>query len=145
MVFLLITAIFLSSLVQAKGWETDFNLASSSAERSGKYMLLYFSGSDWCGWCKKLDSQVFSKQEFKRYAHKNLICVQLDFPRKKSQSKKLKKQNQELAMKYSVRGYPTVFILSPQGEVLERSNYKDGGAKKYVEDLQQVIDAHKKR
>ena len=145
MVFVAVAALIMAASVQAKEWETDFKRASSGAEKTSKYMLLYFSGSDWCTWCKKLDKEVFEKRSFKDYSRKNLVCVTLDFPEKKSQRKKLKKQNQALAEKYGVRGYPTVLILSPQGNPVARTGYRAGGAKNYVEHLEGIISAHKEK
>ncbi len=139
---ILIAAAFLTSYAQAKDWETDFDHALSSAEKTKKYMLVYFSGSDWCGWCKKLDKEVFSNSKFKTYARRNLICIQLDFPRKKTQSKKLREQNRELAMKFGVRGYPTVFVISPRGDLVARTGYQAGGAESYVEHLRGFIEAY---
>lgn len=91
---------------EAADWETDFGKASTNASKSGTYMLLDFSGSDWCGWCMKLDKEVFSKPDFKSFAKTNLVCVLVDFPQQKRQSKKLKDQNAELAKKYGIRSYP---------------------------------------
>ena len=65
----------------ADGWETDFAKASAKAKAEGKHILIDFSGSDWCGWCIKLDKEVFSKKAFKSYAKENLILVLADFPR----------------------------------------------------------------
>ena len=127
----------------AKGWKTDFRKAAKEAKESGKYMLLDFSGSDWCGWCVRLDQEVFSKQEFKAYATKNLVCVLLDFPRRKPQSKELKRQNQALMKKHGVRGFPTIIILSPTGQLVARTGYRPGGPGKYVEHLKAVIEPHK--
>ena len=129
--------------VEAKDWETDFKKASATAKKSGKYMLLDFTGSDWCGWCIKLDDEVFSKSSFKSYARGNLVRVMLDFPRNKRMSKKLISQNAELAKKYGVSGYPTVLILSPDGDLVGKTGYKKGGPKKYVEHLTAMIDNHK--
>jgi len=128
---------------EAKDWETDFEKASARAKEAGKYMLLDFSGSDWCGWCIKLDKEVFSKNAFQKFAKANLVCVMLDFPRAKPQSNKLKKQNKALAEKYGIRGFPTVLILSPDGDPVERTGYQRGGPEKYVEHLTEIIDKHK--
>ena len=130
---------------EAAGWETDFAKASTNASKSGLYMLLDFSGSDWCGWCMKLDEEVFSKADFKKYAKTNLVCVLVDFPQQKNQSKKLKEQNAELAKQYDVQGYPSVIVLSPEGNLVGRTGYQEGGAKKYVEDLKKMIDEHKQK
>ena len=130
---------------EAADWETDFAKASTNASKSGLYMLLDFSGSDWCGWCVKLDKEVFSKPEFKTFAKTNLVCVLVDFPRQKHQSKKLKEQNADLGKKYGIRGYPSVIILSPDGDLVGRTGYQEGGAKKYVDQLKAMIAEHKKQ
>ena len=41
-------------------WLTDFDQAKQQAAASGKYILINFTGSDWCGWGKRLDQEVFS-------------------------------------------------------------------------------------
>jgi len=126
-------------------WETDFEAASKTAKASNRYMLLDFSGSDWCGWCIRLDKEVFSKKEFKNYAKKNLVCVLVDFPRRKSLRKRVAEQNKKLAAKYKVRGYPTVIVLSPGGDTVAQTGYRKGGAKKYVKHLGELIDPHREK
>ncbi|OGV46930.1 MAG: hypothetical protein A2X46_19185 [Lentisphaerae bacterium GWF2_57_35] len=128
---------------QAKSWEDDFEKASAEAKQSGKYMLVDFSGSDWCGWCIKLDKEVFSRKEFKVFAEDNLVLVLLDFPRQKPQSKKLAKQNDALQKKYGIKGFPTVLILDPSGQLVETTGYQAGGAEPYVEMLKKIIEEHK--
>jgi protein disulfide-isomerase len=120
-------------------WQTDFATASANARKSGLYMLLDFSGSDWCGWCMKLEAEVFSKPEFRQYANGNLVSVLVDFPNEKPQTKQLKAQNAELARKYGIEGYPTVIILSPEGEQVGKTGYLAGGAKNYVDNLKIII------
>ena len=134
----------LGSLRASAGeWETDFAKASEAAKKDSKYMLLDFSGSDWCGWCMKLDKEVFKTADFKDYAKQNLVLVLLDFPHTKPQSKKIKDQNKELAQKYEIKGYPTVIILSPDGELVGQTGYKSGGGAKYVEHLKAIIEKNK--
>lgn len=123
----------------ASHWETDFEHAQKLASESGKYMLLDFTGSDWCGWCIRLKDEVFSKKSFLAYAKEKLVLVQVDFPRKKAQSKELKEQNRALASKYGIRGYPTIIILSPKGDFIQQTGYQAGGAEAYVEHLEELI------
>lgn len=120
-------------------WETDFEAALARAEAENKSLLLDFTGSDWCGWCVRLKDEVFSKKEFKEYAQENLILVELDFPRQKKLSKELKKQNQELAKKFGVRGYPTIILLDKKGKKVGQTGYKAGGPKAYVEHLEKML------
>jgi len=126
-------------------WQTDFGKASAEAKADNKYILMDFSGSDWCGWCMKLDEEVFSKKAFKEFAKSDLVCVIVDFPRAKKLPAKLTRQNSELQNKYKVHGYPTVILLSPDGELAATLGYQEGGPEKYVEDLKKMIEAHKQK
>ena len=121
------------------GWTDDFEAAKKQAAAEGKLMLVDFSGSDWCGWCKKLDREVFAKPEFLKGVKKDFVLVMIDSPRDKSLlSEKATKQNPELQRQYKISGYPTVLILDAEGEVLEKTGYREGGPKKYVKYLLDV-------
>ncbi|HJO95407.1 MAG TPA: thioredoxin family protein [Victivallales bacterium] len=65
------------------GWLTNWNEAKKLSAAQNKPILMDFSGSDWCGWCIKLDKEVFSKSKFKKFANKNLILFLADFPSQK--------------------------------------------------------------
>ena len=123
-----------------EGWLTSHDDAVAQAEATGKPILVDFTGSDWCGWCIKLDKEVFSTSAFKEWAGENVILLVLDFPRSKSQSAKLKQQNQRLQQKYGVRGYPTILFLDEKGGVIGRSGYRRGGAEAWIVNAQNVID-----
>ncbi len=138
----LIVALFLGLFASAfadDGWMTDFDAAKAKAAEENKPMLLDFTGSDWCGWCVKLDKEVFSQKAFQDYADGALILVQLDFPRSKSQSDELKAQNEALLKQYEVQGFPTVLILSPEGKLVGTTGYQPGGAEAYVEQLKDIV------
>ena len=121
------------------GWTDDFEAAKKQAEKEDKLLLVDFSGSDWCGWCKKLDNEVFSKPEFLNGVKNDFVLVMIDSPSDKSLlSEKAAKQNPELQKKYMISGYPTVLIMDAAGEVLDKTGYRDGGAKAYVEYLMDV-------
>jgi protein disulfide-isomerase len=139
--------VILTGSVWAAGnaWMTDMDNAMKLSAKTGKPILADFSGSDWCGWCIKLDREVFSKKVFLDYAKKNLILVMLDFPRRKSQSSKLTSQNKKLMTKYKVRGFPTVLLLDSKGKVIATTGYRRGGAKKYVEHLEKLLEKHNKK
>src|SRR2546430_1281570 len=77
-------------------WLTDLPKAQEKAKTDKKLVMLDFTGSDWCGWCIKLNNEVFSKAEFAKYAKDNLVLVEVDFPRKKQQPEELKRANQAL-------------------------------------------------
>ncbi|MFA7229761.1 MAG: thioredoxin family protein [Victivallaceae bacterium] len=138
----LFAAVAMVSSVVAAGdgeWLTDMKKAQELSAKTGKPILADFSGSDWCGWCIKLDKEVFSQKEFKEFASKNLILVMVDFPRKKAQSEEVKKQNQELQSKYEIQGFPTVLLLDSKGEVIGRTGYVRGGATNYIANLEKML------
>jgi thioredoxin-related protein len=122
-----------------EGWMTDFEAAKAQAAEKGKPMLVDFTGSDWCGWCIKLKKEVFSQDAFQSYAEDALVLVEIDFPRSKEQSDEVKAQNEALAKKYGIRGFPTILLLSPEGELIGRTGYQPGGAAKYVAHLKEVL------
>lgn len=123
-----------------KGWTEDFEAAKLQAAKEGKLILMDFSGSDWCGWCKKMDEEVFTKDRFVKEASKKFVLVSVDSPRDKSILSALaRKQNRELAEEYKVRGYPTVVIVDPDGkEVKRHSGYRAGGPNGYMKYLREL-------
>lgn len=128
-----------ASAFAGDGWMTDFEAAKAKAKAENKPLLLDFTGSDWCGWCIKLDKEVFSKDAFKEYASAELVLVELDFPRGKEQPAELKAQNEKLAKQYGVRGFPTIVVLSPEGELIEKTGYQRGGPEAYVEHIKGIL------
>ena len=120
-------------------WHENIEKAGAEAKESDKPMLLNFSGSDWCIWCKKLNKEVLSKSAFESYAKNNLVLVNVDFPQFTSQNDDVKKQNQKLAQTYQVRGFPTVVLLSSDGEEIGRTGYQPGGPEKYIEHIKEII------
>ncbi len=113
-------------------WTTDYKAALAVAANQHRNVFLFFTGSDWCGWCKKLDGEILSTPEFKAYAGAKLVLVELDFPRQKEQSEAVKSQNQELQRQFKIQGYPTVIVLNPQGESVGRFGYQPGGPEPFI-------------
>lgn len=120
-------------------WITDYKQALAAANTDGKPILVNFTGSDWCIWCKRLMNEVFTKDEFINYAKENLVLLKLDFPRSLPQTPQEKQQNEELAKKFSITGFPTIVILDKDGKEKARTGYQQGGAEKYVQHLQELI------
>ncbi len=131
--------------VASDGWLTNFEEAKKVAAEKNLPIIADFSGSDWCGWCIKLDNEVFSKEEFKKYAKDNLVLFMADFPRASKQSAEIKKQNETLAKQYGVRGFPTVLVLDSTGKQIAKTGYQAGGAKKYIEHIKGLIPAKKEK
>lgn len=119
-------------------WLTDVPQAQAQAKKDNKLVLMDFTGSDWCPWCIKLRNEVFDTQEFKTYADKNLVLVEVDFPRKKAQSAELKKANAALERKYGIQGYPTVIVLNGEGKKVGELGYQPGGPKPFIAALNKL-------
>jgi thioredoxin-related protein len=92
-------------------WHTDLMKAQDISKASGKPIFAFFTGSDWCGWCIKLQRNVLEKPGFKEWAKKNVVLLELDFPRRKQQAPELQQQNAGLQQAFGVQGYPTVWIF----------------------------------
>ena len=97
-------------------WLTDLAAAKKQAAEEKKPILMFFTGSDWCGWCKKLHADVLDKKDFQDFAKESVILLELDFPNSIPQSDELKKQNKALGEKFKVSGYPTMVLVAPDGE-----------------------------
>lgn len=128
------------NVLAGEGWLTDFDQARREAAEKGRPILVDFSGSDWCGWCIRLDREVFSQEAFKTFAEENLVLFLADFPRQKTQPDELVQQNRKLMNEYGVRGFPTVLLLDEKGGVLARTGYRPGGAEPYVEHLKELME-----
>jgi len=116
-------------------WLADFDAAVAAAKAEGKDLLVDFTGSDWCGWCIKLDDEVFKHDEFYNEASKHFVLVALDFPNDPEIKAKVPnpKRNEELQEKYEVQGFPTILLMNADGEVYGSTGYRPGGAQKYVD------------
>ena len=127
-------------------WTQDFDAAKELAKEKGLPMFLNFTGSDWCGWCKLMDSQVFSKTEWKNYAKTNLVLVTIDFPQNKSLvPSKYVSRNQSLQTQYKVRGYPTYIIINPHDQKVlgQLGASRDATPQQFIRDVKKITDNHK--
>lgn len=107
---------------EALTWHTDLLKAHELSQKTKKPIFAMFTGSDWCIWCKKLQADVFAKPDFIKWAGKNVILLEVDFPRFKQLSPELQTQNATLAQALPVPGYPTVWMFFLTKEK-DKTNY----------------------
>lgn len=150
----MIVALFLlvSSFSNAQElvWHTDANKAITESNKSKKPLLLFFTGSDWCGWCIKLQKEVFTQPDFKKWAKDNVVLLELDFPRRTAQEDNIKMQNAQIQQVFGVRGYPTIWFVNAQIEN-EKVNfapvgsvgYVAGGPEKWIESAKTILASKK--
>ena len=124
---------------KADAWVQDFAKAKEQAAKEGKDLLIDFTGSDWCFWCKRLDKEVFAEAAFADEAPKSFVLVKLDFPSDESLvTAEIKAQNEKLKEQYAVEGFPTVFLTDAEGKPYAQTGYQKGGASKYMEHLAEL-------
>lgn len=124
----------------AADWLTNFKAAQQQAAKENKTILLDFTGSDWCPYCKNLKAKVLDSPEFAKFAQEKLVLVEVDFPRKKPLEAKQQKANDKLMDKYKVEIYPTLVLTDAKGKKQgEIAGYDDASAEKYLEKLNEII------
>ena len=120
-------------------WTSNLEKAIEQAKKENKAVLVNFTGSDWCIWCKRLSAEVFQQKEFETYAKDNLVLVMLDFPKNIEQTQETKSYNNMLAQKYGIQGFPTILIFNNQGKMVAQTGYQPGGASNYVKHIQSYL------
>ena len=129
--------------VSTPEWLVNYENAHEVAVQQNKYILLNFSGSDWCGPCIKMKKEVFESESFLSLAEKHLVLLRADFPRaKKNQlSKEQTKHNEVLAEKYNPEGkFPFTVLLDSNGNVLKKwDGYVFSSQDKFIADLHDTI------
>ena len=113
----------ISNLANNSGWLINYEDVYNQSVEQNKPIMANFTGSDWCGWCKKLKKAVFDTETFKKWAEQNVILFELDYPRRTPQDSNIKQQNANLQRTFGqlVRGFPTVLIFD-----IERVLQEDG-------------------
>lgn len=94
------------------GWMVDLDKAYAASVKEGKPIMANFTGSDWCGWCKRLTATVFSQPEFTAWAKDHVILLELDFPKRTQIPEKFRTQNSRLQSAFNVRGFPTIWVFN---------------------------------
>jgi thioredoxin-related protein len=117
-------------------WTTDAAAAEARARAENKKQFLFFTGSDWCVWCQRLDREVLTTVEFSKYAKGHLVLVKLDFPNSIPQPDEVKAQNHRLSQQYRIQGYPTIIVLDAEGKKLGELGYQPGGPGPFIKALQ---------
>jgi protein disulfide-isomerase len=136
--FLLVICAGISQTARSEnvGWFTDAQAAQAKAKAENKLVLLDFTGSDWCAWCKRLKKSVFDKPEFAEFARSNLVLVEVDFPRNKTLPQDQQEANARLDKTYGIESYPTIILLDPDGKQVGRMGFVFGGPSAFIAKLE---------
>lgn len=118
-------------------WETDFGSALDQARARKCRILILYTGSDWCPWCKKMDAEVYSRPEFAKYSHEKFVLLKLDYLRHTPMTDAAKAQNSDMLQRYHVNGYPNLVIVDMNGKALGRlTGYYEGGPDHFIHMIQ---------
>jgi protein disulfide-isomerase len=127
--------VVVSTTLQAQDkltWHNNIDEAIKVSKFENKPLFLFFTGSDWCGWCIRLQKEVFKTPEFEAWAKDKVVLVELDFPRRTPQADALKIQNNQLQQFFQVRGYPTVWFTKAGAPVDGKTSFEQLGSSGYV-------------
>lgn len=122
----------LATQAQDLKWYTDVKEAIKVSNKEKKPLMLFFTGSDWCGWCIRLQNEVLKTPEFSKWAKESVVLVELDFPRRTAQSEVIKTQNNELQQVFGVQGFPTVYFANANVNKEGKINFEGLGSTGYV-------------
>ncbi|HNV69579.1 MAG TPA: protein disulfide isomerase family protein [Candidatus Ozemobacteraceae bacterium] len=92
------------ALVASDDWLKNIDDGLKQAKAENKIVMVDFTAT-WCGWCKKLQTDVFDREEFQKFAAEHLVLVSIDAD-----------ANRDLVTKYGVEGFPTIVFLNANGD-----------------------------
>jgi protein disulfide-isomerase len=123
------------------GWLVNLDEAYAQSKKTGKPIMANFTGSDWCGWCKKLTASVFSQADFQKRAKDNVLLLELDFPRRRQPPAEIQQQNAGLQRAFKVQGFPTVWVFDLDKDATSgRYQISAIGKTGYTPSVQQFTD-----
>ncbi len=131
----------LSATPPDESWFTNFREAKAEAQKKDLPMFLFFTGSDWCPWCKRLTAETLDTARFRDFVKDKFVLVFLDFPRKSMLPEAIEWQNKKLSDLYGVEGFPTVIVTEPNGRKIVELGYEE--TDKFLLQLQRVLDFRK--
>ncbi|MEZ4854275.1 thioredoxin family protein [Flavobacterium sp.] len=131
-IIIMLTFFGLTTQAQELKWHTDISEATKIALDENKPLFLFFTGSDWCGWCIKLQKEVFQKPEFAKWATENVVLVELDYPKRKQLPTELQQQNAQMQQMFQVTGFPTIWFVKPVKQEGKKVNLDELGKTGYV-------------
>ncbi len=89
---------------------TDFRSALSKAAAEDKLILVDVSAI-WCSTCRRLDRTVFSDPGVKQVIDEKYVFSRVEYE---------SEEGQEFLESYNASGFPTLFLIRPDGTVAKR-------------------------
>ena len=95
------------------GWADGMPAGQELAQETGKPMVVLFTAG-WCGPCQQLKKNVLTDQQVDAQLRARFVPVQIDLTDRSANN-----PNVEVAQKYGVQSIPTLFAMSPEGDIIE--------------------------
>ncbi len=124
-------------------WHSSLEEAQQIAEVENKNLFLYFTGSDWCPWCKKMRTEILENEAFEKIASSLFVFVLVDFPKHNYLSSSEQAQNENLRQQYAVEGFPMVVLVDNNLEFISILGYLPTTGTKYAKHLKRLLSEYK--
>ncbi len=87
-------------------WQNNLNKTYELAKTNRKWILVDVY-TDWCHWCKRLDSDVYAQPAVAKFINSSFVCLKANAE---------KGDGITVKSRYGVSGYPCTLILEPGGK-----------------------------
>lgn len=125
-------------------WLTNYEEALRQGAATSKPIILFFTGSDWCSWCIKLEEESLNTPEFADLAGKEFVFLKLDYPLNRRPPPEIVIQNKKLKKEFDIQGYPTIVMIDGEKQqIIGRTPYRAGGGRQFALFLLNMRDQHK--
>lgn len=115
---IIFSVIFLSNIFTLYS-QTRFNDALAKAKSEDKRVIIDIY-TDWCGWCKKMDEDVYSNKKIKKIIEESFVFIKLDAESNDKVMYNGKSVSlSDLASQFNAVGYPSTVFLEPDGKLIE--------------------------
>lgn len=119
-------------------WTTDWPAAVKVAQDRKLPLFIEFTGSDWCGWCIKMEQECLSQPKFLEAMKTRCVLVSVDFPHKTKLPEELRVQNDKLAAQFkNGGGFPRYYMVDADATTI---HWSWGAHPKYGKDLDLLVN-----
>jgi thioredoxin-related protein len=132
-----------TSPARALEWKS-WNSGLQAGHASGRPVLVDVY-TDWCGWCKRMDRDVYARADVAGYLSSHFVLVRLNAESGELTTYQGRTYSaRSLAGTFDVSGYPTTIFLGPEGDRLATvPGYLEGD--RFMLLLRYIGDGHLQR
>jgi thioredoxin-related protein len=132
-----------------EGWHDSLAAAQAAAGKSGKDILLCFTGKEWSGVCRQFDEHFLGDVEFTQKLRSHFEPVHLDVSeyREIDDDVPLSQlpEKARLKLDFEVTTFPAVFLTSKDGRPYALTGFRPGGISSYLQHLDKLREKHEQQ